>query len=168
MRAIVSRRLQVTSSQWLRPPAPLKSRRELKSCTKLCLLPRSPSDCSRRQCHNSYRPPPRNSRRARRTKMPSPKKIQALGRPQRATGRKNAAPNGRKPKPPARSKRERRGRNIGALATSALRPLQNNEHQSLFTRTQTSSRSLKRLRASARLEISPTPSKVIPNRGAAA
>ena len=92
------------------------------------------------------------------------KKGQAPASSPRANARRNAQLNGKKRKPPARQKRTRPGRNSGATATSGSRPPQNNTTK-FFQRAVTST--TKSLRASARLEVSPTPSFAITNRGAA-
>jgi hypothetical protein len=99
------------------------------------------------------------------------KKEPSTGRSRRASGKRSALSNGRRQRPPAKSKKERRGRNSGAHATNVSSPHRTNASQNFSTAHEqpTSKNSaLKKLRASARPEASPTPSYVIRNRGAAA
>src|SRR5262249_16403461 len=83
---------------------------DVKTCTKLCLLPPSPSDRSRRRCRKLSRPPLRNSRRARQTRKSRSRKSRAQANLPRASGRKRALTNRRKCRPEAKLKKERHGR----------------------------------------------------------
>src|SRR4029078_3361190 len=128
-----------------------------------CFLPCPLRFSSRLRCRHTL-PPRSRSSRAHPRRLPKRKKGQAPASSPRVNPRQNAQLSEKKRKPPAKLKRGRPGRNSGATATSGSRPPQNNTTK-FFQRAVTST--TKSLRASARLEVSATPSFVIPNRGAA-
>ena len=90
------------------------------------------------------------------------KKEPNAGQLAKVSGTRSAARSGRKRRPRTRLKKERRGQNSGALATSASSPLPT---EIASTRAHKSVR-IKRLRASARLKSRRRP-LCHPNRGAA-
>ena len=108
---------------------------------------------------------PASDKTAKSKKEPSTGQLAARER------QKKCAVEWKEARPPAKSKKERRGRNSGAHATNVSSPHRTNASQNFSTAHEqpTSKNSaLKKLRASARPEVSPTPSCVIRNRGAAA